>query len=241
MRSFRQKKGGPRLGLLPHRDTNTPRTANIIKPASHEVWKISTGAEFEKYASDCFPQLGQGVISTEEAEQFVQGKPGRFPAPRFVPRLAACVGSTSAFLVGDAAHAFPPDLGQGLNSALEDAQCLEDSLSAGAETAVEAYQTKRGPAAEALCRIVCVGFPYQYNQGPIWREKIFFAGFVLRLGLSKLTRGLLMQPVALATLAGDPYEAIWIKAKKTTLLYKTVVAAAMLGAAARCLRIPMFF
>ena len=31
-----------RLGLLPSRDPNVPRTANIIKPKDHSIWKVST-------------------------------------------------------------------------------------------------------------------------------------------------------------------------------------------------------
>jgi 2-polyprenyl-6-methoxyphenol hydroxylase-like FAD-dependent oxidoreductase len=30
-----------RLGLLPSRDPNVPRTANIIKPKDHSIWKVS--------------------------------------------------------------------------------------------------------------------------------------------------------------------------------------------------------
>ena len=29
-----------RLGLLPSRDPNVPRTANIIKPKDHSIWKV---------------------------------------------------------------------------------------------------------------------------------------------------------------------------------------------------------
>ena len=73
-------------------------------------------------------------------------------------------------MLGDAIHAFPPDLGQGVNSALEDVLVLVDALrykgalpSEGGDLsidalpeALEAYNTERAPAAEALAKLVQV-------------------------------------------------------------------------------------
>ena len=55
-------------------------------------------------------------------------------------------------LVGDAAHAMAPNLGQGANSALVDAAVLLDSLRAGADLpgALAAYDARRRPAVRAV-------------------------------------------------------------------------------------------
>ena len=99
-------------------------------------------------------------------------------------------------LVGDANHCFPPDIGQGVNSALCDVMHLSKALDdaqvdpgAAVSTAtflrgaLSAYGNACAPEAEAVARIAQVGFPYQY---PITREsnplqKIgWFANFFLR-------------------------------------------------------------
>mmetsp|Transcript_15499 Transcript_15499/g.50611 ORF Transcript_15499/g.50611 Transcript_15499/m.50611 type:complete len:234 (+) Transcript_15499:159-860(+) len=59
-----------------------------------------------------------------QANNFISTPPGRFPAPQYVRQLSGLVGGTAFALFGDAAHAFPPDLGQGVNSALEDVSAL---------------------------------------------------------------------------------------------------------------------
>jgi 2-polyprenyl-6-methoxyphenol hydroxylase-like FAD-dependent oxidoreductase len=115
-----------------------------------------------------------------QANKFISSPAGRFPAPQFVRRLSCVVRGTGFALLGDAAHAFPPDLGQGVNSALEDVSVLLDALrgqgtalnrsdlsqEVGAvppgggidgvalAQALKVYQRERAPAAEALARIV---------------------------------------------------------------------------------------
>ena len=56
-----------------------------------------------------------------EADAFARAPPGVFPDPQFVADVAAvgASGGTGIALLGDAAHAFPPDVGQGVNAALE--------------------------------------------------------------------------------------------------------------------------
>ena len=210
-----------------------PRTANIIKPADHAIWAMREADELLDYVRNSFPQLPEpeGFVSRAEAEAFVAARPGAFPAPRFVRQLAARRGRTGVVLLGDAAHSFPPDVGQGVNAALEDVGALAAALGGGAgatardddaalDAALARYQAERAPAAEALARIVRVAFPYQYDQS-FWRSKLFLAGFAARLGLSKLgalvgARALFAPPAAFGVLAAEPYVEIWRRAQRTT-------------------------
>ncbi|CAK0827492.1 unnamed protein product, partial [Prorocentrum cordatum] len=71
-------------------------------------------------------------------------------------------------LVGDALHAFPPDLGQGVNSALQDVMVLKEALDAEGDEhpsrAAARFQEARVPEAAALVEMMRVAAPYQYSQ-----------------------------------------------------------------------------
>jgi 2-polyprenyl-6-methoxyphenol hydroxylase-like FAD-dependent oxidoreductase len=58
-----------RLGLLPSRDASVPRTANVIKPSTHRVWRMQTADELLAYLSECFPQIEdiQSLVTRQEA------------------------------------------------------------------------------------------------------------------------------------------------------------------------------
>ena len=91
-------------------------------------------------------------------------------------------------LLGDALHAFPPDLGQGVNSGLEDVVLLNEALEATNDdlrVALPLLEERRLPDIRALCRLMQFGFPYQYNQKPLI-SKLFSLNFVLRLVLNKI-------------------------------------------------------
>lgn len=143
------------------------------------MWSCQTGSQLLEFIEESFPQISDlpNFIKPEEADEFARGKPGKFPMPQFVPRLTASSGETELALLGDAAHAFPPDVGQGVNSALEDVISLMDILKQGGalpdkgkgggdewteerssalQAAVEEYNKRRAPAAEAIARIVQV-------------------------------------------------------------------------------------
>ncbi len=49
-------------------------------------------------------------VSLEQANSFVRGKGGSFPAPQYVKQVQCMVGNTAIVLMGDAIHAFPPDV-----------------------------------------------------------------------------------------------------------------------------------
>ena len=66
------------------------------------------------------------------------------------------VGEARLVLLGDAAHAMPPFLGQGANQAVQDAECLARLLAeraeggAGLDAALKAYEARRRPPTATL-------------------------------------------------------------------------------------------
>ena len=239
-----------RLGLLPTRDASVPRTANVIRPRDHRIWSVETADELESYLRRAFPQVDDigALVSRAEAEAFVGARPGEFPPPQYVPQLTATSGATACALLGDSAHAFPPDLGQGVNAALEDALTLEQCMRAAGALAADAppasmadaltrYQSARAPAAEALARLVAVGFPFQYDQEGPPRPQLFIVGFGARLFLSKLVarlpllRDVFTPPAALGVISGEPYARVWRRAQRTTRALQAIGALALVTAA----------
>ena len=211
-----------RLGLLPSRDPELPRTANIIRPANHEIWGCATGAEVREFLRSEFPQLPDAVVSDEACEAFAIAEPGAFPSPQYVETVAATVGAARCFLVGDAIHAFPPDLGQGVNAALEDVKTLGDVLDD--QNAVAAYQAARAPAAKAIAHLVQRGFPYQYDQS-VWRQRLFTVGLVGRVAANALAAKLLPEkiakrvappPAAFSVIDGEDYVSVWKHIRRAT-------------------------
>ena len=91
-------------------------------------------------------------------------------------------------LLGDAVHCFPPDIGQGVNSALEDVYVLNESLAKSHDdlsSAMPLYETLRLPDVKPLVRLAQIAFPWQYNQDR-WRGALWGVNFFLRLVLSRV-------------------------------------------------------
>ena len=239
--------GPTRLGMLPVADPLFPRTANVILPPEHPVWSLGSGDAVLGWLRATFPHLPiDEVISADEAAAFAEGAPGAFPAPCYSPRQQLLLPKAGVVLVGDAIHAFPPDIGQGVNSALSDVMMLSEALDGAAGSgddpmaklreALPAYEAAAAPEAEAVARIAQIGFPYQY---PITREKSplqkvgWFANFFLRtFVLSKLLPSL-FSPAAIVLVQRPQlsYAQVWRMAKQTTRRLQGLALVAVLGAA----------
>lgn len=206
-----------KLGLLPMKRGSATRTANIVADPSHPIFGFRTVAGLRRYLYDAFPQLQH--VPDQTLSSFAAAEAGAFPKPQYRRTLAARVGAAQVFLVGDAAHAFPPDLGQGVNSALEDVLCLEDCLEQERHSAYLTYNRRRSPAARALAHLVAVGFPYQYSQGTKLQRTVFISAFFARLALSKVVPFVIARPAVLDVIQAKPYIQVWRSAQRTTALF----------------------
>jgi len=188
------------LFAFPVSDPSHPRSVNLIREVDHILWTNKSADELYDYLEDAFPQLDiRALVSREEAEDFVSLDAGAFPAPQHARTLHASFGEgearNHAVLIGDAAHAFPPDLGLGVNAALQDVDRLADALevSPSLTDAVANYATERLPEARDLVWLVTHVFPEQYNHRP-WALKRWIAGFMLRKGLNAVLPKVFARP-----------------------------------------------
>jgi kynurenine 3-monooxygenase len=227
--AFRERRRALSLGLLPINDRDIPRPAIMVNWADHQLWQLKTGEDVLNFLERAFPQLPlRQIISLQEADRFAQSDGGTFPIPQFcsglhylLPRPAETNHNettvSGVLLLGDAAHCFPPDLGQGVNSALEDVFVLNQVLAENQDNLTRSlpdYDAVRSPDVEALVRLVQIAAPWQYNQAPL-RTRLWLLGSVIRLGLSKLLPAV-SPPIAF--LVRNPqwsYREIWLKEQRT--------------------------
>ncbi|NEP09918.1 MAG: FAD-dependent monooxygenase [Symploca sp. SIO2C1] len=192
--TFKGRQKAISLGLLPFKNPDQPRTANIITYPDHEIWQLEATAEVEQFLKQAFPQLPlEKILSPEEIARFTSSDGGKFPIPQYCSGLHQIWGQpqdnqgTGVILLGDAAHCFPPDIGQGVNSALEDVYLLHEILAETQDNLSEAlprYESLRQPDIKALIRLVQISYPWQYNQDPL-QKKLWSVNFFLRLLLSR--------------------------------------------------------
>ena len=233
------------LFFLPQKDPDSKggRCVNICLMPNHDVWdtnKLRTddgGRSAKAFFEKAFPRFDwDEIVAEDEWELFASTEGSRFPQCQYSPSLYVAskpcrnddgnasdsnseeAGGAGVVLIGDALHAFPPDLGQGVNSALNDAmvlgKCFEDAGSddtsftskrGGAKKsfvskALESYQKKNGPETRALIELARCGAPYQYEQqSPMMKlgKNVWKANIILRLLLNKVTLGLSPKPAIL--------------------------------------------
>lgn len=199
--NYAEKKKRLALFALPVPSPTENRNVNIILPSDHHFWGLTGVDEIMGFLHQGFPQLAfDSLVSSEEAQAFANGPPGAFPRPQYAQQIHALFSKgarkTDCLLIGDAAHAFPPDLGMGVNSALEDLLVLNkllDKHQDNVPAACNEYQVSRLPENRALVHLVKSVHPYQYNQVP-WRLKLWMVKFVVQLAISKVTGGRVSPP-----------------------------------------------
>ena len=233
--AFRGRKRAFSLGLLPLKNPDAPRSANIITRPDHDIWQLKTSEEVYNFLEKAFPQLPiRQIVSPQEVEQFVNNQGGEFPTPQYCCGLHFLFGqagnssdrsAVGVVLLGDAVHCFPPDIGQGVNSALEDVYVLNETLAKSHDdlsSAMPLYETLRLTDVKSLVRLAQIAFPWQYNQDP-WRGALWGVNFSVRLVLSRLLP-FVFSPPAFFLIQNHQlsYKEILGKAQRTTQLLYTL-------------------
>ncbi|CBN74662.1 Monooxygenase, FAD-binding [Ectocarpus siliculosus] len=247
---FQDAKRVIRIGILPWGPPggdreNRARGGNFITLPGHPLWDLKTGDEVKAYLAETFPQIPVAKeIGDKELVRFAESKGGRFPDPQYCPGLYWLVKGSKksqeegdgggAALVGDAIHAFPPDLGQGVNSALEDVIVLERALAScgdRVEDALPEYERTRAADSKALVRLCQIGYPWQYKQPYFFKPKLWTANFLLRtFFLNKILPKIFGQQVfmMIQTRYDMPYSKILADTDRTTRrIWGTAIAIAL--------------
>ncbi|NEQ27314.1 MAG: FAD-dependent monooxygenase, partial [Microcoleus sp. SIO2G3] len=135
---------------------------------------LTTKEEVLPFFQKNFPVIGQ-LMSPEEAEAFWHRPVGQ----ALMVRCDRFHEGDSILLIGDAAHAVSPSLGQGCNASLEDVLILERLLEQYEDDwarVLPAFSEQRVPDAHALRELSDYSFP---------RQKRLFVEFLLRSKLSR--------------------------------------------------------
>jgi len=211
----RSISNGPRnrfnLACLPVKESLTIRPANCITRPNHVLWTLRTGAEVKQFFLENFPRLNfENLISDKEWDRFARADGLAFPPCQYTPGLQASPGNGQCgiVLLGDAAHSFSPDIGQGINAGFMDVVKLDEILKTTASktpcanlgTALKEYERLQAPETKALIRIARFGAPYQYNQSPLkdrLGKKLYTMNVIIRVLLNKITFGLVPKPMVL--------------------------------------------
>lgn len=123
--AYKSPKQAISLGLLPSRKAPV-RTFNVIRLPNHEIWDIKDGNKLREWFVEAFPRFDfsaeSSLVDQEEFDRFATTEGLQLPPCQYCPEtyVVSRDAQAAVILVGDALHTFPPDLGEGVNSGLED-------------------------------------------------------------------------------------------------------------------------
>jgi len=212
-----------KMGLIPVQSQYGTRTANVITNPGDKFWDVEDIDTLSRYAENQWPHFPiQELVAKDELTRFAKDRGGTFPKPQHSPSAAWVPNPSSSsqrtiqsgvVILGDALHAFPPDIGQGVNSALEDVMVLRDTLATHGDTnpavVVKAFEADRMPDVKALVHMVRVSAPFQYSQAP-WRSRLWTLGFLSRLAFNRILPSVFEKPSFLLIQRSElPYREVW--------------------------------
>lgn len=142
---------------------------------SNQITELKTPAEVKQFFEQNAPAVGQ-LMSESEAAAFLD----RPVANVLTIKCNRYHYHNSALLIGDAAHAVSPSLGQGCNSALEDTAIfnrLLDEYRDNLQSVLEQFTVRRLADARAIVELSNYTFP---------SAKFLFVEFILRQRMAKI-------------------------------------------------------
>jgi 2-polyprenyl-6-methoxyphenol hydroxylase-like FAD-dependent oxidoreductase len=146
------KKPTNRLVLVLFPTKQVPYRGSVIATnPNHDVWKIDNGEDMRKWFAKAFPRfnfLDESLVEAGEWERFAKSEGVRFPPCQLCPAMCTSNGNCAILLIGDSVHAFPPDMGEGINCALADVAALDDAMGNNKDdlkAALEEYERVRLP------------------------------------------------------------------------------------------------
>ena len=197
------------LGLLPVKDPTMVRPTNVITRPNHDLLRVKGADDTKAWFQKAFPRLNfEAMIDDAEWQRFSTAQGTTFPKCQYCAGMQVThpSGNTGVVLVGDALHAFPPDIGQGINAGLADVESLDRALRGkdiitgedqdkkpqNLAQALQTYERVRSPEIKSLIRLARFGSPYQYRQ-PCYRDRVgrilWSANAAFRLLLNKVSGG----------------------------------------------------
>jgi 2-polyprenyl-6-methoxyphenol hydroxylase-like FAD-dependent oxidoreductase len=225
-----------------------PRPLSLARTQDYSLFQTTNAEDLYDMIDQEFPQLNiRECLSLEAATAWCESKGSIFPKPRWSGKAAQLVNDKIVVaIVGDASHSFPPDLGQGVNSGMMDVHAVLDTMDKNqplTETDLDMLNKTLVEEAEAVCRLLPIGMPYQYKLPHTLSKLVFFASFFTRWSLagfstklSRLTRGFigpLFTEPAIIQIQNDPplkyTEILRNHRRNTWLLSSLALVAGWLG------------
>jgi len=236
-------KSGRSLGMMPFAGKpGELRPLAFAQAPDHVFHSFKSPGDLHRYLEEDFPQMEvMRRLPSESASAWCTGPGSAFPHARWCNRASVWIGDTGIALLGDALHSFPPDLGQGVNAGLTDVMRLlalwpdGETLKSSSlvRNCLDSFSDSQAAEAEAICRLLPIGFPYQYNLPNSLAKLVFYGDFMLRMLCWKGLPWLFSPPVVVQVTQAPPakYTDILHRHRKNTQ-WLCLISAAILGSSA---------